>query len=330
MILLSSTLSIKLYLSLRSKLSLSVSLARSSCCFIVFFAATINNFFNRRMHIEGYRENSTVTREVNGNWGDVSTITTERSQEVQSDRERDNEGIVASHLAAEIGQAKNSVTRNENENVVSKVLQDLPQASNGNPMQEMFQSCSSSQGLEDYNELYRQYYELEEQRQKILYKLQQFGRLNHSDPYENSQSCLQWGYQQSVGQDSHQNILVPCCSYACQCSIVPCSSVPSCCLVGACPGALCTDPTVSMGIGKQCASSDVDIVNTAMGATERVISSLKEKASDVKEKNAHNSAVEQHASSETDLTVVLNAWYSAGFYTGKYLTEQSLAKKRHG
>jgi hypothetical protein len=27
--------------------------------------------------------------------------------------------------------------------------------------------------------------------------------------------------------------------------------------------------------------------------------------------------ITQNTSSETDLTVVLNAWYSAGFYTGK-------------
>lgn len=27
----------------------------------------------------------------------------------------------------------------------------------------------------------------------------------------------------------------------------------------------------------------------------------------------------ESTSSETDLTAVLNAWYSAGFYTGKYV-----------
>ncbi|KAG8374577.1 hypothetical protein BUALT_Bualt10G0009900 [Buddleja alternifolia] len=34
--------------------------------------------------------------------------------------------------------------------------------------------------------------------------------------------------------------------------------------------------------------------------------------------------------SSTDLDVVLNACYSAGFYTGKYLSEQSLEKRKHG
>lgn len=40
--------------------------------------------------------------------------------------------------------------------------------------------------------------------------------------------------------------------------------------------------------------------------------------------------VAHSASSETDLAEVLNAWYSAGFYTGKYLTEQTVARKRLG
>lgn len=35
------------------------------------------------------------------------------------------------------------------------------------------------------------------------------------------------------------------------------------------------------------------------------------------EKERKNSEPEQTDDSETDLTAVLNAWYSAGFYTGK-------------
>lgn len=35
------------------------------------------------------------------------------------------------------------------------------------------------------------------------------------------------------------------------------------------------------------------------------------------EKERKNSEPEQIDGSETDLTAVLNAWYSAGFYTGK-------------
>lgn len=37
------------------------------------------------------------------------------------------------------------------------------------------------------------------------------------------------------------------------------------------------------------------------------------------EKEKNKSELDQHNGSETDLTVVLNAWYSAGFYTGKYV-----------
>ncbi|KAK4389701.1 hypothetical protein Sango_2307100 [Sesamum angolense] len=75
---------------------------------------------------------------------------------------------------------------------------------------------------------------------------------------------------------------------------------------------------------------DSDYVKTAMVAAEKALSSLKE-ANGVKEKSV---GMEMGHSAEsnkstTDLDVVLNAWYSAGFYTGKYLSEQSLEKKRH-
>ncbi|ERN15525.1 hypothetical protein AMTR_s00048p00092440 [Amborella trichopoda] len=32
--------------------------------------------------------------------------------------------------------------------------------------------------------------------------------------------------------------------------------------------------------------------------------------------------------SETDISVVINAWYAAGFYTGKYYSEQSTKRRQ--
>ncbi|GAB4834780.1 hypothetical protein Ancab_033048 [Ancistrocladus abbreviatus] len=252
----------------------------------------------KRTHINSFVEYSADTGEVKINQGGVSTTTIESSQEAKSHMERDENSTLGSSLAAETGQ-------------------------------DMFQSCSNSQGFEDYNELCRQYYMLEEQRQKILQKLQQFGSWNHSCLADSSCSCMQWGHQSSTSQDSRQNILVSCCPYVCQSSVAPCFKVPSCSLDWVCAGASCTDPTVAMGVGKQSMLADFDILKTAMGAAERAMSSLKENTSDGKGENDHNDELEQNASSGTDLTVVLNAWYSAGFYTGKYLSEQSHAKKRH-
>ncbi|KAJ0112744.1 hypothetical protein Patl1_03581 [Pistacia atlantica] len=90
----------------------------------------------------------------------------------------------------------------------------------------------------------------------------------------------------------------------------------------------CTDTNAATGSGKLPPVVDSDIVNTAMGAVERAISSMKTNE-EIENKKGNEGDIAQTNESETDLTVVLNAWYSAGFYTGKYLTEQSFAKNQH-
>ncbi|KAL2901221.1 putative 4-diphosphocytidyl-2-C-methyl-D-erythritol kinase [Bienertia sinuspersici] len=68
------------------------------------------------------------------------------------------------------------------------------------------------------------------------------------------------------------------------------------------------------------------LLRWALGVAERALSSLKNKP-DSKKDNKMNDGGERSATSETDLSTVLNAWFSAGLYTGKYLTEQSCKKQ---
>ncbi|XP_016573273.1 uncharacterized protein LOC107871018 [Capsicum annuum] len=74
-----------------------------------------------------------------------------------------------------------------------------------------------------------------------------------------------------------------------------------------------------------------------MEAAEKALSSLKQAsntasldsfAKEGKQIEMMNPAAEKTAGFDTDLKEVLNVWYSAGFYTGKYLSKQS--KKRDG
>ncbi|XP_012075093.1 uncharacterized protein LOC105636431 isoform X2 [Jatropha curcas] len=160
-------------------------------------------------------------------------------------------------------------------------------------------SSSSQQQVQavtesDYNQLLAEYYDVEEKRQRIL---QQLG----SYDYQHSQ---------------HMS------SVACSCC---CPYVSHCSLGGTCPyySSAVEGPT------KHAPPNliDVDIVQTAMGAAERAISSINTLEKEKEKGKGSEEKVAQSTNSETDLSVVLNAWYSAGFYTGKYLTEQSIMKK---
>ncbi|KAL5710336.1 hypothetical protein ACHQM5_020912 [Ranunculus cassubicifolius] len=196
------------------------------------------------------------------------------------------------------------------------------ETSNVPPMQEVVEGYPNSQGVDTYNNLLNQYYELEEQRQNVLQQLQQTGYWNNQYATE----ALGQEIQDLNQQASHPTTTSYCCPYVCPCLATPCSSIPSCSLGGASVSKKDIESTsiaCTQSSQKLCSGEDDSIVKTAMGAAERAISSIN---------NVHEGSsegkVKQGISPETDISVVLNAWYSAGFYTGKYLTEQSNAKER--
>ncbi|CAN1259726.1 hypothetical protein LINPERPRIM_LOCUS10219 [Linum perenne] len=179
----------------------------------------------------------------------------------------------------------------------------------------------SEQDTEAYNQLLSQYYELEEKRQTIL---QQLG-YSYQQPAEGSTS-----QDQSVPVTEPYLATCNCysCPYASNCPVASCSAVPACSWGAECGSKLGTDSATLTCCGKPGSFMENDMVKTAIEAASRAISSVKEKALDSNSvKDGDDKGLVQEAGSETDLSAVLNAWFSAGFHTAKYLTEQSMAKK---
>lgn len=166
---------------------------------------------------------------------------------------------------------------------------------------------SNTQSTEEYNHLLSQYYEVEEQRQKILNQLYQYG----SWDYGGYDSSMQWGTnsasqehqvpaQASCPTDTIEKIngtsalqehqvVKPqagcpavarsCCSCMCPCKLGPCTSLPSCTLSGTCVSEFGHITSVTGHNGNSSSVEKDDLVNTAMGAADRALSALKAKAS---------------------------------------------------
>ena len=142
---------------------------------------------------------------------------------------------------------------------------------------------SDLQGVQDYNQLLSQYYEVEDKRQKILQQLQQFGSWNYPCSAESCSAAAQWStsctsqeYSIPTNQASHST---SCCPYVCQSLVTPCTSYPCCSLGGTCVGETSTEQNGAMAHGSILTVIDDDIVKTAMGAAERAISSMTTKSS---------------------------------------------------
>eukprot|EP00257_Ricinus_communis_P025657 XP_025013071.1 uncharacterized protein LOC8278511 isoform X2 [Ricinus communis] len=268
-------------------------------------SALINAFDNamssyKKMHSRKSKDNS----------ADVSSASTDQSHAAISDL--DEKSNVPSNAAIELGEAKKLTAVQENHHLDSIEPQPGIYSSGGQDALAV-NDYSYVQNSEGYNQLLTQYYDIEEKRQRILHQLQQLGGYDYHYPAEGFGSSQQWA--------------------------VPCTSFSACSFDGTCDGKLCNNSSEVMGLAKSVPLVDGDIVKIAMGAAERAISTTKTISSinsgtKEKEKEKENGKgkdneeeLAQNTRSETDLSIVLNAWYSAGFYTGKYLTEQSIMKK---
>ncbi|CAK8540318.1 unnamed protein product [Lathyrus sativus] len=194
-------------------------------------------------------------------------------------------------------------------------------STNGQDIQIAHNGYSYGREFDDYSQLVGQYYELEEKRLKILDQINQYGSLNYqhvptvSDsgvPYSNAQD-----YWMPMHQVSDPYVVCSCCPDYSQCALASSKLVPGCSVGKTCAGKHCKD-------GK--------IREMAVGAAERALSTIRRTISgDLnvnEEKESKNPEPEQIGDSETDLTTLMNAWYSAGFFTGKYLAEKSSGNKR--
>ncbi|CDP11672.1 unnamed protein product [Coffea canephora] len=249
----------------------------------------------KKMHIQGSQVSSADGQEHAG-----------RVDEISDDNK------VPSNSAAETEENGNVPTVKESSFLESEAPEDHVVSSTGQGIHQEPVGYLNLQTTEHYNQLVNKYYELEDQRQKILQQLNQFGYWNYDS-----------GLTASVSQEpetstsqAYPTVSSSFCPYGCQSWVAPCTSVPCYFSGGACAGNSCN-----------------------ASAKEQALSSLKEQAcancdasvNEGKEKQSQKNFchLEKSTSSETDLTVVLNAWYSAGFYTGKYLTEQSSARHGH-
>ncbi|CAK7356065.1 unnamed protein product [Dovyalis caffra] len=268
-----------------------------------------------------------VTEEEN-----ASAITTVHESLNETVKEVDESSNVTLNTVIELGENKSLSPAKVNNCVDSFGPESYIDQSNGVHKQTL-NDCSYSHGAEDYNQLLSQYYELEEKRQKVLQQLNQYGGYNYQYPAEGSGSGGYWGTcsaskDQSVAstQASLSPLICSCCLYACNCPVAPCSSFFTYSLGVTSLGKTCTDSFAMIDPGNSCPPVVRNIVKTAMDAAERAISSMTMNISAVNsdtegnkvEKHKDNEGeIAQNTSSETDLTVVLNAWYSVGFYTGK-------------
>ncbi|KAE9613276.1 hypothetical protein Lal_00027577 [Lupinus albus] len=232
------------------------------------------------------------------------------------------------------------VSKLEENHVAESQQVDQPflDSTSGQDIHNAHDGYAYAQGADDYNQLVAQYYELEEKRLKVLEQLNQYGGSNYQYqyaadasgsgvPYSNSQD-----YSMSTYQVSDPNVVCTCCPCYSQCLPATCTSVPGCSLGGSCVGRPHDHHSVEMDHKMLFPRDNDKIRKMAMGAAKKALSNIKSTISGDsnvnEEKERNKSELEEINGSETDLTAVLNAWYSAGFYTGKYLVEQSIASRR--
>ncbi|XP_009766238.1 uncharacterized protein [Nicotiana sylvestris] len=251
------------------------------------------------------------------------------SNELKSNGEGDDNSKVAPDTTIEMGDA--SYLPSVKENSSSEAVPPESQVNAQNTQDKAIESICS-QSVEDYNQLLNTYYKLEDQRQKILQQLNQFGMWS----YRNSASTSQ-EHQAYAAQSSHPTESSFYCPHGCQSWVSPCTASP-CCLGGNQDDKPC-DASVQGVQQNNSSLQNSNLVNIAKEAAEKVLSSLKQAsntasldsfANEGKQIEMNPVTAEKAAGLETDLTEVLNAWYSAGLYTGKYLSEQSYSKKSRG
>ncbi|KAF6148553.1 hypothetical protein GIB67_042512 [Kingdonia uniflora] len=152
----------------------------------------------------------------------------------------------------------------ENRHAESSVVQSKTDSSNSSQPQEALDDYTNSQGTLEYTELLNKYYELEDQRQKVLQQLQQVGSWNYPCSGEGSNYASQVHHDPNY-QACHPAFNSSCCPYACNCLAGSWPSMPVCPLAGA----------STKGPEKLSSLENESIVKTAMGAAEKVISSMK-------------------------------------------------------
>ncbi|XP_074588735.1 uncharacterized protein LOC141844589 [Curcuma longa] len=228
------------------------------------------------------------------------------------------------------------------------------------PVADTQTSYGNDQRNIEYNNLLNQYYELEEKRQQVLQQLQHANYWNPQNPAQSGE------YQAEKVLSNHatENYSQHPCSW-CSCLGVTVPVIPAAC-VTCCPSSglsdscslgclvpaphqfsdgqgygqsgLCSScPSCTVDVPKKINFTDDNSAKIGMKGTEKILSSVKSKISLVSAMCEENEGKEEASGEhelktssgtepESDLVTVLSAWYSAGFHTGRYLSEQSRRK----
>ncbi|KAF5935909.1 hypothetical protein HYC85_027038 [Camellia sinensis] len=230
------------------------------------------------MHGRGQNDSSKEGEKGMCNTGEsLSTLVVGSHNAARHAQAGDNNNVAA-NTTTELGET-NDLPQNKTNHVVDSFTQEPNvDLSYGQHTQDTLQHYSNTQGAGDYTQLLNQYYELEEQRQKILQQLQQFGSWH----YQGSGSNVQWGTSSAslehpvpTSQASYPAVVSSYCPYGCQCLVAPCS------LGGTCAGKTCDATSGIDHNGKLTSSENGDIIKTALGAAESALSSLKIKTSGI-------------------------------------------------
>nr|XP_043629316.1 uncharacterized protein LOC122600634 [Erigeron canadensis] len=275
------------------------------------------------MHIQGDNgslKEERITKETEERGPDVS----DQSNEIKSAYMKTGDNITNEPKnTTHTGEAADSSVT---ENCTSEVVEQLVSPSNRDQVDVAYDDVESA---EHYNNLLNQYNAIEEQRQKVLEQLYQYGNWDYQG----------YGYDYGAAYDSQYNTVPapqtsepPVCS--CRPYVYPTAQHTSSAAVPS--GETCAGSTSFTHNGNSISLEDNAFIKEAMGAVEKAIRSATKESSGIpdlgqegkkgQEVDAGSRDVGQHKTSETDLSVVLNAWFSAGFYTGKYLSEQASAK----
>ncbi|XP_058085938.1 uncharacterized protein LOC131233301 isoform X2 [Magnolia sinica] len=324
-------------------------------------SALINAFDNaiskyKKMHSGKYQVNPADDEKVTSSDNEIGPNLTVDARIMELDGNSSNVSNSATETyprCNDVGASDQLPSIQENHlGAESSASQPFIHASSSLPVQETFEGYSDIQG-EEYRKLLGQYYELEEQRQRVLQQLHQASGWNYQPSSECSGSCVPCYMCCSTSQ-AHEvtthSTSCPvhfscCCPYSCHYMAGLSPSKPACDLGGQCvpnSDARTTGPSCTIDPVKLSSLADDSVFKIAMGAAEKAIASMKVTASATSDgyegekargktqsSSILDSGASQNISSETDLTEVLTAWYSAGFYTGKYLLEQSLPKSQH-
>ncbi|KAH0448573.1 hypothetical protein IEQ34_022373 [Dendrobium chrysotoxum] len=215
-----------------------------------------------------------------------------------------------------------------------------------------FDGYSDHQNL-DFNELLKQYNELEHKKEKIVEQLWQANYWN----YQTQLPCPTTQQQQvsvSSGSENVPNNSCPWCAYQCPMASAlsvghACCPLPILCCSGSqvhqeAGGAHCSinhDKCSSvtsfpMNTMNHLVQEDGRAVETGPMPVELVKNSVKEDLAMAFNLHEERKTGEDDSSSKdlsstsgkTDLNSVINAWYWAGYHTGRYLLEQEQSGKQ--